>query len=132
MLQALWLKFRYLRRKYTKYCKNPEEKTKKMLAEDESETLSLDQMLKLLRQDVTIILAQLDQSESLSIEDQVLEDERWLASSEESRILDFIRSMALIATQLQPESFEETRNNLTEFWIDVVSEDNWEDSEEEE
>lgn len=103
-----------------------------MLAEDESETLSLDQMLKLLRQDVTIILAQLDQSESLSIEDQVLEDERWLASSEESRILDFIRSMALIATQLQPESFEETRNNLTEFWIDVVSEDNWEDSEEEE
>lgn len=102
-----------------------------MLAENKSESLSLDQMLKLLKKDVTTILAQLDQSESLSIEDQVLEDERWLASSEESRILDFIRSLALIATKLQPESFEETRNNLTEFWIDLVSEDNWEDSEDE-
>jgi hypothetical protein len=37
--------------------------------------------------------------------------------------------LALIATKLQPESFEETRNSLTEFWKDVVSEDDWEDYE---
>lgn len=101
-----------------------------MLVNNESESLPLDQMLKILRRDVTKILAQLDQSESLSIEDQVLEEERWLASSDESRILDFIRSLSLIATKLQPESFEETKSNLTEFWKDVVSEDTWEDSEE--
>jgi len=101
-----------------------------MLAKSEFEPLTLDQMLKLLRRDVVRILAKLDQSESLYIEDQLLEDEIWLASPEESEILDFIRSLALIATKLQPESFEETRNDLTEFWKDVISDDDWSDLEE--
>jgi hypothetical protein len=100
-----------------------------MLTKDESESLTLDQMLKLLRRDVIKILAKLDQSESLYIEEELLEDEKWVATSDEYKIFDFIRSMALIATKLQPESFEETRNSLTEFWKDVVSEDDWEDYE---
>jgi hypothetical protein len=100
-----------------------------MLVNDETESLTLSQMLQLLREDVTMILARLDQSESLAIEDQLLEDDRWLASSEENKILDFIRSLSLIATKLQPNQFEETRNDLTEFWNDVISEDEWEDRE---
>jgi hypothetical protein len=100
-----------------------------MLVNDETESLTLSQMLQLLREDVTMILARLDQSESLAIEEQLLEDDRWLASSEEYKILDFIRSLSLIATKLQPNQFEETRNDLTEFWNDVISEDTWEDSE---
>jgi hypothetical protein len=100
-----------------------------MLVNDETESLTLSQMLQLLREDVTMILARLDQSESLAIEDQLLEEDRWLASSEENKILDFIRSLSLIATKLQPNQFEETRNDLTEFWNDVISEDEWEDRE---
>jgi hypothetical protein len=100
-----------------------------MLVNDETESLTLSQMLQLLRENVTMILARLDQSESLAIEDQLLEDDRWLASSEENKILDFIRSLSLIATKLQPNQFEETRNDLTEFWNDVISEDEWEDRE---
>ncbi|MFW9834779.1 MAG: hypothetical protein ACFFEK_12340 [Candidatus Thorarchaeota archaeon] len=100
-----------------------------MLVNDETKSLTLSQMLQLLREDVTMILARLDQSESLAIEDQLLEDDRWLASSEENKILDFIRSLSLIATKLQPNQFEETRNDLTEFWNDVISEDTWEDLE---
>jgi hypothetical protein len=100
-----------------------------MLTNDNSESLTLDQMLKLLRRDVIKILAKLDQSESLYIEEELLEDEKWLATSDEYKIFDFIRSLALIATKLQPESFEETRNSLTEFWKDVISEDDWADSE---
>lgn len=100
-----------------------------MLVNDETESLTLSQMLQLLRENVTMILARLDQSESLAIEDQLLEEDRWLASSEENKILDFIRSLSLIATKLQPNQFEETRNDLTEFWNDVISEDEWEDRE---
>ena len=100
-----------------------------MLTKDNSESLTLDQMLKLLRRDAIKILAKLDQSESLYIEEEILEDEKWLATSDEYKIFDFIRSLALIATKLQPGSFEETRNSLTEFWKDVISEDDWEDSE---
>jgi hypothetical protein len=100
-----------------------------MLVNNETESLTLGQMLQLLREDVTMILARLDQSESLAIEEQLLEDDRWLASSEEYKILDFIRSLSLIATKLQPNQFEETRNDLTEFWNDVISEDEWEDRE---
>ncbi|MFW9893879.1 MAG: hypothetical protein ACFFFO_16865 [Candidatus Thorarchaeota archaeon] len=88
-------------------------------------------MLKLLRRDARRILAKLDQSESLNIEDELLEDERWLASNDEYEIFDFIRSLALIATKLQPETFEHTKNSLTEFWKDVISEDDWEDYEKE-
>ena len=101
-----------------------------MLVKNASEYQSLDQMLKLLRKDAIRILAKLDQSQSLYIEDEILEDEKWLASVDEYAIFDFIRSLALIATKLQPESFEETKNSLTEFWKDVISEDDWEDYEE--
>lgn len=100
-----------------------------MLAKTDSEEPSLDQMLKLLRRDVVRILAKLDQSESLYIEDEILEDEKWLASNDEYAIFDFIRSLALIATKLQPESFEETKGSLTEFWKDMISEGDWEDYE---
>ncbi len=94
-----------------------------MLMKENSESLTLEQMLKLLRRDVVKILAQLDQSESLYIEEELLEDEKWFATPDEYEIFDFIRSLSLIATKLKPESFEETRNDLTEFWKDVISED---------
>ncbi len=100
-----------------------------MLAKTNSEVQSLDQMLKSLRRDVVRILAKLDQSESLYIEDEILEDEKWLASVDEYAIFDFIRSLALIATKLQSESFEETRSRLTQFWKDMIAEDEWEDNE---
>jgi len=28
--------------------------------------------------------------------------------------------------QMQPETFEETRNSQTKFWKDIISEDDWE------
>ncbi|MFW9812213.1 MAG: hypothetical protein ACFFF9_07100 [Candidatus Thorarchaeota archaeon] len=102
-----------------------------MLVKNDSEYETLDHMLKLLRIDVRKLLAKLDQSESLNIEDELLEDEKWLASKDEYEIFGFIRSLALIATKLQPETFEETKNSLTEFWKDVISEGDWEDYEKE-
>lgn len=95
----------------------------KLATDDTSESLTLNQMLRLLRTDVTKILAKLDQSESLKIEEELLEDKKWLVTSDEYKIFDFIRSLALIATKLRPESFEETRNSLIEFWKDVMCED---------
>ncbi|MGY5860256.1 MAG: hypothetical protein RTU63_12880 [Candidatus Thorarchaeota archaeon] len=83
-------------------------------------TTPLVHTLSWLRRDATKVLAKLDQSESLLEVEEVLEEERWLVTSEESKIFDFIRSLAVIATYLRPESFEETRNSLTEFWKDVV------------
>jgi hypothetical protein len=102
---------------------------KKMLMKNKSESLSLDQMLKLLRRDVVRVLAKLNQSESLYIEEELLEDEKWLASLEENEIFDLIRSLALIATKLQPALFEETKNKLIHFRKDVVYEEEWEDYE---
>jgi hypothetical protein len=93
---------------------------KEMSIDDASENLNLDQMLKLLRKDVTRILAQLDQSESLLEVEEVISEEEWLVTPEEHKILDFIRSLALIATELSPELLEETKGNLTEYWKDVV------------
>ena len=100
-----------------------------MSVKNESEPLSLDQMLKVLRRDVVRILAKLNQSESLYIEDELLEAEKWLASLEEYEVFDFIRSLALVATKLQPESFEETKNELIQFRKDVIYEEEWEDYE---
>lgn len=104
-------------------------KMKEMTMDDTSETVTLDQMLRLLRRDAVKILAQLDLSESLLDVEEVLDDERWLATPEEYKILDFIRSLALISTKLQPESFEETKTGLTEFWKDIECESTWEDGE---
>ena len=104
-------------------------KMKKMSTNEISETLDIDNMLKLLKIDATKILAKLDQSESLLEVEEILEEEKWLVTSEEYKIFDFVRSLALIATYLRPESFEETRNSLIEFWKDVVCEDNGEDCE---
>jgi hypothetical protein len=110
--------------------KYPEKKkTNKMLVKNESETPTLDQMLKFLRRDVIRILAKLNQSESLIIEDELLQAEKWLASLEEYEIFDFIRSLALVATKLQPESFEDTKNKLIQFRKDVIYEEEWEDYE---
>lgn len=96
---------------------------------ENSENTTLDHTLSLLRRDAIKILAQLDQSESLLEVEEILEEEKWLATSEEYKIFDFIRSLALIATYLRPESFEDTRNSLTEFWKDVVCRDEGEDCE---
>ena len=96
---------------------------------DTSVTLTLDQMLKLLRRDVVKILAQLDLSESLLEVEEVLDDEKWLATPEEYKILDFIRSLAVISTKLQQESFEETKNGLKEFWKDVECDSEWDECE---
>jgi hypothetical protein len=104
-------------------------KTNKMLVKNESEIPTLDQMLKFLRRDVIRILAKLNQSESLIIEDELLQAEKWLASLEEYEIFDFIRSLALVATKLQPESFEDTKNKLIQFRKDVIYEEEWEDYE---
>ena len=104
-------------------------KMNRMSIEHASVSLTLEQMLKLLRRDVSRILAKLDQSESLLDVEETLEDEKWFASQEEYKIFDFIRSLALIATKLQPALFEETKDSLTEFWKDIVCEDEWEDEE---
>lgn len=101
----------------------------KMSMNDISETQTLDHMLKLLRTDVTTILAKLDQSESILEVEEVLEDEKWFVSPDEYKIFDFIRSLALIATQLRPELLEETKEELTEFWKDAVCENDGEDCE---
>jgi hypothetical protein len=90
---------------------------------ENSEITALDHRLSWLRRDAIEILAKLDQSESLLEVEEILEEEKWLATSKEYKIFDFIRSLALIATYLRPESFEETRNSLTEFWKDMVCED---------
>jgi len=100
-----------------------------MSMNDTSVTLTLDQMLKLLRRDAVKILAQLDQSESLLEVEEVLDEEKWLVTPDEYKILDFIRSLALIATELRPESFEKTKNSLTEFWKDVACDNEWDDCE---
>ena len=92
-------------------------------------TLSLDQMLKLLRIDTAKVLAQLDLSESLLDTEEVLDNDEWLATPEESKIFEFVRSLALISTKLSPESFEDTKNALTEFWKDVTCDPEWEECE---
>lgn len=96
---------------------------------ENSEITTLDHRLSWLRRDAIKILAKLDQSESLLEVEEILEEEKWLATSEEYKIFDFIRSLALIATYLRPETFEETRNSLTEYWKDMVCEDDGEDCE---
>ncbi|MFW9843456.1 MAG: hypothetical protein ACFFEV_02650 [Candidatus Thorarchaeota archaeon] len=100
---------------------------KEMTMDNISENSTLDQMLRLLRRDAVKILAELDLSESLQDVEEILEDERWLATPEEYKVLDFIRSLALISTKLQLESFENTKRGLTEFWQDIECESNWED-----
>jgi len=105
------------------------QKMKCVSMNDTSVTLTLDQMLRLLRRDAVKILARLDLSESLLEVEELLNDEKWLATPEEFKILGFIRSLALISTKLQPESFEETKNGLTEFWKDVECESEWDDCE---
>lgn len=102
-------------------------KTNKMIAKNDSMPPSLDQMLRFLRRDVVRVLAELDQSESLTIEDELLEDEKWFASVDENEVFDFIRSLALVATKLQPESFEDTKNRLIQFRKDVIYEEEWEE-----
>ena len=87
------------------------------------EDTNLDHMLSSLRRDAVEILAKIDQSESLLEVEDILEEEKWLATSSESKIFDFIRSLAVIATYLSPKSFEETRDSLTEFWKDFVCDD---------
>ncbi|MFW9786923.1 MAG: hypothetical protein ACFFE2_11960 [Candidatus Thorarchaeota archaeon] len=98
-----------------------------MIAKNDSMPPSLDQMLRFLRRDVVRVLAELDQSESLTIEDELLEDEKWFASVDENEVFDFIRSLALVATKLQPESFEDTKNRLIQFRKDVIYEEEWEE-----
>lgn len=100
-----------------------------MSINDTFETPALDHRLSWLRRDASNILAKLGQSESLLEVEEILGEEKWLVTSEEYKIFDFIRSLALITTYLRPELFEETRNSLTEFWKDMVCGDEGEDCE---
>lgn len=95
-------------------------KMNKMSMNDTFETPTLDHRLSWLRRDASKILAKLGQSESLLEVEEILEGEKWLVTSEEYKIFDFVRSLALITTYLRPELFEETKNSLTEFWKDMM------------
>ncbi|MFX0055304.1 MAG: hypothetical protein ACFFAX_03750 [Promethearchaeota archaeon] len=72
------------------------------------------------------ILSEINLPADLEEVEQILEEEKWLASSNEYMILDLIRSLAVIATALRQDTFEMTRDRLIRLLRDELGEDEWE------
>ncbi|MFQ5832412.1 MAG: hypothetical protein ACE5H4_06910 [Candidatus Thorarchaeota archaeon] len=86
----------------------------------------LERALKRLRRDAVLILSEINLPTDLGEIEELLEEEEWLAGFDEHKILDLIRSLALIATALRQEVFTETSNQLIRVLKEELGEDEWE------
>lgn len=86
----------------------------------------LSESLSRLRRDAMHILSEINLPADLEEVDEILEEEKWLASSSEYPILDLVRSLAVITTALRQETFAITRNRLIRLLRDELGEDEWE------
>ncbi|MFW9846495.1 MAG: hypothetical protein ACFFD6_07095 [Candidatus Thorarchaeota archaeon] len=86
----------------------------------------LAESLNHLRRDAVHILSEINLPADLEEVEQILEEEKWLASSNEYPILDLIRSLAVIATALRQDTFAITRDRLIRLLMDELGEDEWE------
>ena len=86
----------------------------------------LSESLNRLRKDAIHILSEVNLPTDLEEVEEILEEEKWLASSSEYLIIDLIRSLAVISTALRQDIFAVTRNRLIRLLRDELGEDEWE------
>ncbi|MFX1264798.1 MAG: hypothetical protein ACFFH0_05430 [Promethearchaeota archaeon] len=86
----------------------------------------LEESLKRVRRDASRILSEISLPSDIEEIEEVLEEEQWLASSNEHMILDLIRSLAVVATALRTDAFADTKTRLIRLLRDELGEDEWE------